>query len=152
MKPVDLVALAAKLYDQFDYKKRNEGTSEEKTIVIIKDNAEDYKKLVDLTYFVNSETSLSMDSTCQFTMQALGLLADSEAKNEDELSELEPEADVYTGELTAWLAENVNHVYYLTEALETFSDSDGFQALTMAQYLAKREVLTLVVRFLEENE
>jgi hypothetical protein len=142
---------AKALYDQMEYKKFQRG-DEEDTRVIIKDDAADRQELIDLTYKVNESTSLSMDSTYKFTMEALALIADSEANNEDDLFELSSqfEADPYTGQLTEWLNESNFHVYYLTQAIEEGLVKDGFEALSMAQVLAKTDVLDVVVNHLTQ--
>ncbi len=54
--------------------------------------------------------------------------------------EINDEASPYTRELTKWLADNVEHTYYLTEVLETRETKDGFELLNLAQSLHKREV------------
>jgi len=57
---------------------------------------------------------------------------------QDRISEIEP--DMYTADLTGWLASNINNVYYLTQALEEFDQRDGFSALAMAQKLYIDEI------------
>jgi len=47
------------------------------------------------------------------------------------LYEVEP--DVYTNDLTGWLHDRADNIYYLTEALEESEFKDGFQLLTYAQ-------------------
>ena len=59
-------------------------------------------------------------------------------------------ADVYTSALTAWLNSSNGRVYYLTEALESFQPSDGFNALTIAQEIEKEEVYRSVLSSLEQ--
>jgi len=49
------------------------------------------------------------------------------------------EVDIYTHNLTKWLNDNINNVYYLTESLEEFGEGDGFKLLSMAQYKAIEE-------------
>ena len=49
------------------------------------------------------------------------------------------ETEIYTCNLTKWLNDNINNVYYLTESLEEFGEGDGFKLLSMAQYKAIEE-------------
>lgn len=57
------------------------------------------------------------------------------------------EADIYTASLTAWLASNINRVYYLDEAISEGA-KDGFQLLAMAQLQEKQEVARIVLNHL----
>ena len=66
-----------------------------------------------------------------------------EVQSEIEALEPDTEPDVYTSELTNWLSSNIDHVYYLTEALE-YGANDGFQLLQQAQSLHIQEVKGLV--------
>jgi len=89
----------------------------------------------------------------------------SEAFSELEMLEDEEEVqaaidevigDIYTSELTAWLNSRNDRVFYLTEALEEYEMKDGFQALSFAQEIEKKEVYNTVGAFiinkLEEGE
>lgn len=58
--------------------------------------------------------------------------------------------DIYTHNLTQWLAQDINNVGYLTEAIENGA-KDGFQALSMAQYTAIDEVAQCVINYLTQN-
>lgn len=61
--------------------------------------------------------------------------------------------DIYTHQLTAWLASDVNNVYYLTEVIEDGNTevTDGHALLARAQYKAIDEVMTEVVNLLSNN-
>lgn len=120
-------------------------------VIISKSEGKEHDELLNLTFQVSKETQLSMDSVYEFTMNTLEALADSTATDENDLrdSGIESiEADVYTGDLTAWLNQSNYHVYYLTEALEEYDLKDGFAALAMAQQRAKQEVFTIVLDYL----
>lgn len=64
--------------------------------------------------------------------------------------------DVYTSSLTEWLNKSDYNVYYLTQSLENGDVSDGFQALSLAQYYCYEEIYNSVrdaiVNFLKENK
>ncbi len=61
--------------------------------------------------------------------------------------------DIYTYNLTKWLHDDINNVYYLTEVLsEEYGDiKDGFKLLAMAQYMAIDEVYPYVQELLEDK-
>lgn len=56
--------------------------------------------------------------------------------------------DIYTADLTKWLASNINNVYYLGEASREYGSMDGFQLLAVAQYKAIDEVMNEVFSLL----
>lgn len=82
-----------------------------------------------------------------FIDDALYIITESELDNYDEIQErlYEIEADCYTSDLTEWLSSDNRRVYYLTTALEDFGIKDGFQALSTAQYLEKKEVAMILL-------
>ncbi len=147
MKTQALIEHATALYYQMEPKVFDDG----ETRVIIKDDGDNHQELVDLTFKVSEETNLSMDSVYLFTLQALDIIGDANETEltEDNIQELSSniEADVYTGDLTEWLSESDNHVSYLTAAIEQ-GVSNGFDALTVAQVMAKVEVFDIVCRHL----
>lgn len=55
--------------------------------------------------------------------------------------------DVYTSQLTAWLHEDVNNVYYLETAIANGA-TDGFNLLSMAQFAAIDEIFPYVQELL----
>jgi len=64
---------------------------------------------------------------------------------------IDEDIPVYTGELTSWIAEDDNHVEYITEALDRFGVVDGFTLLKMAYYIALEDVYYKVLRGLKEG-
>lgn len=62
--------------------------------------------------------------------------------------------DVYTSNLTEWLNDNPNNVYYLTEAREETEETDGFKLLQIAQFKAIGELynnaLSIIVDMVSE--
>mgnify|MGYP007083438397 CR=1 FL=1 len=59
--------------------------------------------------------------------------------------------DVYTADLTAWLASNINNVQYMTAAAEEYGkESDGFKILAMAQFKAIDEIYQEVINLLNK--
>lgn len=138
---------ADKLYSVFTIKEFDNG---DKRVIIDTKDSELERQALDLTYYVSTKASLSMDSVYNFTQEALGLISDSEAKTIDELREVDIEPSVYTSSLTEWLNESNHHVYYLTEALQVGFD-DGFGLLGYAEQLAREEVYNLVIDWFEEQ-
>jgi len=59
------------------------------------------------------------------------------------------EADDYTSDLTEWLNERNDNVYYLTEVLEDGIPEDGFTLLQDAQVKHKNEIYTIIFNMLE---
>lgn len=57
--------------------------------------------------------------------------------------------NVYTYNLTKWLHDDINNVYYLTQAIEELQPTDGFQLLASAQFLAIDAIMQEVVNYLE---
>lgn len=108
--------------------------------------------LIDMTYKVSEDTQLSSDSCYLFVWEALRIIADSAADSIDNLRDegRDIEADSYTNQLTSWLAESVNHVAYITQALQEIDWKDGFSLLQVAQAQAKTDVFEIVVNQLEE--
>ncbi len=69
--------------------------------------------------------------------------------DEDSIFErIDNEVDCYTSGLTEWLNSRNDRVFYLTEALEEVGMTDGFQALSMAQFKEISEVFGSVLQFL----
>jgi hypothetical protein len=151
MTITQLIKHAKTLHAGMGYKTFDKGQTNERTIAIFEDKEGSiHDELLNITFEVFEQCCLGMDSTYQFTMEALALIADCDATDENELHNLdcEIEADVYTGELTHWLAENINHVQYLTEVLERDRITDGIQAIMAAQVAAKTAVFNTVLAYL----
>ncbi len=74
-----------------------------------------------------------------------------EEARDDLDEEVDNVVDVYTSDLTSWLNENNNNVYYLTEALEEYDVKDGFQALALAQYKAIYEIYEAVLNLIKKE-
>jgi len=94
-----------------------------------------------------------------FLTNVIELLEDRDFENFNELEEAinekmtewaDTETDIYTSDLTEWLNESENNVYYLGEAIEEGAE-DGFKALSMAQYKAIEELFTNANRCLIEH-
>jgi hypothetical protein len=74
----------------------------------------------------------------------------------DYLDEIESEVitsyiDIYTHDLTKWLASDINNVYYITQVLEEQEIKDGFELLAAAQYQAIADVWQYVKDFIIEQ-
>ena len=109
-----------------------------------------YEKFSDLIH----TTEADMDFIYEQIVNCLDLISDSDIKSIAEAQDLMHEGvdghvDVYTANLTSWLASNIDHVYYLTRALEEHEPKDGFEALALAQYLAIEEIWQEVIQIIE---
>ena len=83
-------------------------------------------------------------------VDALDLIADA-----DDVDDVTIEPDVYTADLTAWLASHNGRVDYLTRVLEEFGTTDGIGAIAMAQAFEREEVYFSVlssIRAMVEEE
>lgn len=62
------------------------------------------------------------------------------------------DGEIYTWDLTAWLAESVYHVEYLDQALDAFEPKDGIQALQVANQLYKEAIARSLIHELFTKE
>lgn len=83
------------------------------------------------------DTTYGLIKRCADALAELDVDA-SESDASDAIAELE--SDVYTNDLTAWLNARADHLYYLGQAMEDFSPTDGFALLSMAQKIQIDEV------------
>lgn len=92
------------------------------------------------------------DYRYQFIVDALDIL--SEFEDEDDItSALESSVDVYTADLTAWLASSADRLIYCDDAAQEYgAPRDTAHLLAMGQYAERREVLDAVRSFLEAND
>lgn len=76
----------------------------------------------------------------------IDILQDAETEQAEELKELFEEigleVDIYTADLTGWLNEDIHNICFLSEAIKGFNPESGFDALSTAQFLYKREIFT----------
>jgi hypothetical protein len=81
-----------------------------------------------------------------FIVEALDALADH-----DDPDDISMEADIYTHELTAWLASRVDRSCYCDQAMEEYGSKfpGVFAVLSLGQIAEKEEVLASVRAFLE---
>ena len=98
---------------------------------------------------------LDEDSRYSFIVEAIDNILGSSSESiealRDEIHEwADADTDVYTSDLTEWLGKNDYNVYYLTQAIEEYEPKDGFNALQIAQLLAREEVYGMVLDLLEE--
>ncbi len=134
-----------KYLNQFETKERGE-----KTITVFKDESEELKNSV---YKAHGDR-LPNDWIFDKYKSILSTLSGYEINNEDDLNNNRPEivdslVDIYTNNLTEWLADNNYNVYYLEEAQKEFGPiEDGSKLLSMAQYMAIDEIYTEVVNLL----
>jgi hypothetical protein len=144
---------ARKYSSMFEIGKRNDG----KSFVKIKDSYTDNepKELMESVRAAHGDRSPNdwvyttyselMDKVAEWDFASVEALEDTRHEIVDGY------VDIYTADLTAWLAEDINNVWYLTETLEEFQPKDGFQLLSMAQYRAIDEVMQEVVNLLSQN-
>lgn len=136
----------------FDTVKRGEG-DDAKTITIYKETAPDALKdsiraahgdrMPDDWIFSTYESILSTFDG--YTINSADDLEEHRAEVVDSC------VDVYTSDLTAWLASSVYNVEYLDEAMSEYEPKDGIGLLTYAQSIAINEIAGHVIEYLTAN-
>ena len=89
------------------------------------------------------------DHRYEFIREALCVIEDASA-----LDEIETEADIYTADLTAWLASRNDRMGFCDDAVSEglcAEDADMTTRLQLGQYMEKREVLDAVREHLREE-
>ena len=81
----------------------------------------------------------------RFIVDALDLIAEA-----DDVDGVTIEPDVYTADLTAWLASHNCRVDFLTRVLEECDTTDGIEAIAMAQAFEREEVYFSVLSSIRE--
>ena len=136
----------------FESKQRNDDT-----IIVLKSGAPE--ALIDSVYTAHGDR-LPDDWIYNTYYHVLEAFSGYTIENADDLEKNRQEivdglVDVYTANLTAWLASNNNNVSYITEAQEEYGDgaqTDGFKILQMAQYKAIDEIAGEVINYLTSQE
>ena len=137
--------LAQKMADSFKWDKRNDGTG-----FYHMDQATQTVWMREVIRDVHGD-KLPDDTVYDFIYQTVNAICDSSESDDlyEVISEIEP--DIYTHDLTKWLHQRPDHVYYLTQATEEFGPiDDGFRLLAIAQQLQIHEVGHAVIQALEE--
>jgi hypothetical protein len=134
-------SLAAELVEAFVTDKRDNG----KEFVHLKDGSPAWMQPVIRAVYGDK---LPDDTVYSFIEQAANAIAESDDDPQEAIYELEP--DSYTNNLTAWLHERADHVYYLTEAIEQFQPTEGFALLALAQKIQMDEVGSALLAELEK--
>lgn len=134
-----------KYANMFEGKTREDGTN----YVVIKGDDEE------LLHHVREAhgDKLPDDWTFATFADLLYRLQDYNVETIDDIEEIRHELvesyiDIYTSDLTKWLANRVSNVYYLTEALEEHGTTDGITALQMAQFIAIDTLMQEVINLL----
>lgn len=136
--------------EMFTVKKRDNGNS----FVIFTDNASDsLKNAVQKAH----GDDLPSDWVFGTFADLLQSLSDYNINSLDDVDIYRDEivdnyVDIYTANLTAWLASNINNLYYLTEALEQSDEKDGFKILALAQYIAIDDVFSHISQLLKDSQ
>jgi hypothetical protein len=117
-------------------------------IYIVKKEYQDNEELKNLIYKAH-DNMMPDDYKYSYVVDALNLISEcSEDDIQEEIYNIE--ADIYTSDLTNWLNSSNSRVYYLTEALEEYGITDGFQALSIAQQKERQEIANSVFNSLKE--
>ena len=116
MKIIDKATEFSKMIEYVDEEKAKERNTRA-NIYLVKKEHENNEELKDLIHKAHGE-NLPDDYIYEYISDALDLI--SECSDEEEIEERigEIEGDVYTSDLTKWLASHNGRVDYLTQALE----------------------------------
>ena len=105
------------------------------------------------------------DSYYEFGREACTAIAEYLAEHDDELEgkslesvledldfyELGIEADIYTADLTKWLASSVDYIEYIDRAMTDYEYESGIRLLATAQVMMKHDVFEMISTALIEN-
>ena len=111
------------------------------------------QNVIDLIYATH-DNILPDDFKYEKIVETLDLIIDNDLNEEnfqDAVYEL-MESSIYTSDLTSWLNSNNTRVYFLTEALQNYGCTDGFELLSLAQKMEIEEIAGLVFNYLAEYE
>ena len=122
----------------------------------ILDDTKKRQWMTDIIFAVCQALNTDLDSAYKYVPRVVAFIAGLEPDNPNDAEEIrdhqfELEPDIYTNQLTHWLASNINHVAYLNQALEWESE-DGFNLLRKAQSFYLDDIFTEVVNGLESVE
>jgi len=140
-----VIELAAEMSENFETKTRDDG----KEFVCLKDGAPDWMK--DNVIFPVHGDKGPDDTVYRFVQMAVDTISEcDDDMTKDDIQDrlFEIETDIYTSDLTAWLNARTDHIYYLTQALDEFGITDGFQALGVAQKIQIDEITGAVFQAL----
>jgi hypothetical protein len=117
--------------------------------VYLKDEAPSW--IGDLVYEAHGGLFLPDDWRYECIQDALYAIADGGDEDEHEFAD---RVDVYTGDLLAWVASNLNRPGYCDEAQSEGIAEEGIDVIrliTLGQYMERREVYGLTYRALVDH-
>ena len=138
-KEKTIASIAREMLDNMEYKTRDNGDK-------FASCKEQIQWQTDIIFDAHPDHRLPSDSVYDVICETLELLQDVETESDAEERIREIEADVYTSNLSKWLADHGQNIDYLTQAIEEFGAQDGFNALSTAQYLFKQEIANAVLQ------
>lgn len=126
-----------------------------KSYVYLSDNAsEELKESVRAAHYSKLPNDWIYGTYADLMQKITEYNLDTFDQLEDVRSEIvDSYVDIYTHDLTAWLAENIDNVNYITEIIEDGDSddiTDGFELLSRAQYNAIDEVMSEVMDLLSK--
>lgn len=138
-----------KYSDMFESKTRENGES---YVVLKKDRAD---KLQESVYQAHGDR-MPNDWIYGTYADLMQRLTEYDINSIDDVYEYQGEivdgaVDVYTADLTQWLADDIRNVDYITQAVDTFGNQkDGAGLLATAQYMAIDEIYGHIINLLSE--
>jgi len=144
-----IIELAIKLSKQFETGKRNDG----KEYLFIRED-DKYSQWMQDVIFAGHLDRFPNDSSYEACQKVIDEIAELDANIPDDeiIDNLTLEPDIYTANLTSWLASDINNVYYLEDAISNGA-KDGFQVLAWAQADFYRETAQAIIdKLIEVSE
>lgn len=148
-----LIAAAQEAYDSFEQRTRDNGN----TFYTLKDDARaeigQERGWIQEMCFTAHGDMLPDDWRYEFIHSALAAIADaSEDADSYEVRDEMTEPDIYTSELTGWLASRNDRCSYCDEAVSEFGQlEDTIRLIGAGQMMEKGEVFDSVLRSLSEH-
>jgi hypothetical protein len=146
MKQINNIQELAKyIRTQFQLKKRDSGES----FYSVKDDSKDKEWIQDMCHEAHG-SMMPDDYKYQFIVDALNAIEEYDDENESRDS---LEADVYTSNLTAWLASHLERMEYVNDAVNEYgmSDFNLIQAMQFGQMREMYEVFDSVLSSLQDK-
>jgi hypothetical protein len=146
----------ATLIQGYTYRKERDG----ETRVFFKDEFYEKDHALWSKIVQSQPDGVSMDFWHEVAEEVIDIMAEADRSTDEyamrELVAEGIEPSIYTADLTNWLNGSNANVYYLTEAIQNYGVTDGFEALSMAQQLAKEgianELINAMAEFLNSTE
>lgn len=144
VKTKTIADVVEEMYNNLDWSTRSNGDKYVKPI-----NTIEWQQ--DIIHQAHGDR-LPNDDIYERIYDILSMLRECESEEDAQDRIYEIEADIYTFDLTKWLHNHIENVYYLTEVLEEYGSNirDGFELLTVAQSKYIQEIGNALLSSIQE--